>query len=92
MMHSSDAQRVFRPLLPGDHIRNSKNEIFRVAEKEVYFCKCKPLRCHEHADRTTYLLESVNTRKRYEVTQQYLNEKFAANEIQETLYHRGKWN
>lgn len=91
-MPSSDAQKDCKNivLLPGDFVR-SKTEIFEVKEKEMFYCKCEKMPC-EHAYKTLYRIESVNTRKQYQVTQQYINEKFAANEINESTYYRGKWN
>lgn len=82
---------VFRNLLPNDHLKNAKGEVFKVKEKEQRICSCKELRCHVHAPFTKYVLESVNTRKIYEVTQEYINEKFEKNEIVETIYIRGTW-
>jgi len=91
-MHSNDVPKVCKNivLLPGDHIR-SKGEIFKVTEKEMYFCKCENIPC-EHAYKTTYKIESLQTRKKYQITQHYINQKFAAGEIEETSYYKGKWN
>lgn len=91
-MPSSDVPKDYKNIvmLPGDYFK-SKIEIFQVKEKEIFFCKCEKMPC-EHLEKTTYNIESINTRKRYQVNQQYINEKFAAGEIQETSYYKGKWN
>lgn len=83
---------VFKNLLPNDHLKNTNGEIFRVIDKEQRICSCKELRCHRHAPDTKYTIESVNTRKKYQITQEYINQKFEKNEISETTYYRGKWN
>lgn len=90
-MPLSDAQKVYKNivLLPGDYFK-SKTEIFQVKEKEMFYCKCEDMPC-DHLYKTTYRIESVNTRKQYQVTQKYINKRFASKEITETSYHKGQW-
>lgn len=80
---------------PDNYLRGKDGEIFQIKEKTTYFCKsCTCQRystCQKSKEMSGYILESVQTRKVFEVTQAYVLDKFEKGEINEVTYTKGQW-
>lgn len=88
-------QTAYNNFQPDDYLANSSGEIFQIKEKTTYFCKkceCKKLtKCRTSQEKSGYVLESVQTRKVFEVTQAYVVDKIESGEIKEVTHTKGQW-
>lgn len=88
-------QNDYNNFQPDNYLASSNGEIFQVKEKTTYFCKgctCQNYTtCQKAKEMSGYVLESVQTRKLFEVTQAYVLDKFEKGEIKEVTYTKGQW-
>lgn len=89
---STKSVRTFRNFQPNDYLADNNGTIFQIKSKLTYLCKCEKTHCEEHRHLSSYELEAVQTRKRYELDQAYITQKYLNHEIHEATYTKGKWN
>ena len=82
-------------LIPGDHLKDTKGNIYVIEAKETYYChgcKCKfDSYCKEFYQKSNLILKCIQNNQQHLMTHLYVLEKLISKELSEGHFQSGIW-